>query len=85
MASANTVNDMVWSVSRKYRISITPARMVTTCIFPFPVGSCDTTGVLFPVDLPVVAGLDSDGENDTSTLTTLGIPIYVSPSIPVNI
>ena len=70
MASANTENDMVWSVSPKYRISITHARMVTIC--PFPVGGCNTAGVLFPVDLSVVAGVDSDGENDASTQTTLG-------------
>ena len=52
--------------------------MVTIC--PFPVGGCDPAGVLFPVDLSVVAGLDSDGENDASTVTMLGIPIFVVAS-----
>ena len=56
MASANTVSDMVWSVSPIYRIRLTPARMVTIC--PLPVGGCDTAGVLFPVDLSVGAGVE---------------------------
>ena len=40
--------------------------MVT--IGPFPGGGCDTVGVLFPVDLSVGAGVDSDGENEASTI-----------------
>ena len=44
----------------------------------FQVGGCDTVGVLFPVDLSVVAGVDSDGGGgDAGTLTMLGIPILL--------
>ena len=77
MASANTVDDMVWSLSPKYRISITSARMVTR---PFLVRGCDTVRVLFPVDLSVVPGVDSDGENEASTLTMLGLPFSTANS-----